>query len=154
MDYDNVPTTVFTPLEYGSVGISEEDSVHRYGPDNIEVYHAFYKPLEFVVAERDATQCYIKMVCLREKDQQILGLHFIGPNAGEVIQGFALGIKCGATYAQMMQTVGIHPTCAEEVTKLHITKRVTRPTPVKPFFKPTPFLEWSPILFTSSDEDT
>uniref|UniRef100_A0A8C6XW78 L-amino-acid oxidase n=1 Tax=Naja naja TaxID=35670 RepID=A0A8C6XW78_NAJNA len=123
MDYDNVPTTVFTPLEYGSVGISEEDSVHRYGPDNIEVYHAFYKPLEFVVAERDATQCYIKMVCLREKDQQILGLHFIGPNAGEVIQGFALGIKCGATYAQMMQTVGIHPTCAEEVTKLHITKR-------------------------------
>ncbi|ETE57175.1 hypothetical protein L345_17112, partial [Ophiophagus hannah] len=63
-----VPTTVFTPLEYGSVGISEEDAVHRYGPDNIE------------------------MVCLREKDQQILGLHFIGPNAGEVIQGFALGI--------------------------------------------------------------
>ncbi|XP_026542168.1 thioredoxin reductase 2, mitochondrial [Notechis scutatus] len=123
MDYDNVPTTVFTPLEYGSVGISEEDAVHRYGPDNIEVYHAFYKPLEFVVAERDATQCYIKMVCLREKDQQILGLHFIGPNAGEVIQGFALGIKCGATYSQMMQTVGIHPTCAEEVTKLHITKR-------------------------------
>ncbi|KAK9391544.1 thioredoxin reductase 2 mitochondrial-like [Crotalus adamanteus] len=114
MDYDNVPTTVFTPLEYGSVGISEEAAVHRYGPDNIEVYHAFYKPLEFVVAERDATQCYIKMVCLREKDQRILGLHFIGPSAGEVIQGFALGIKCGATYSQMMQTVGIHPTCAEE----------------------------------------
>ncbi|XP_013921749.1 PREDICTED: thioredoxin reductase 2, mitochondrial-like [Thamnophis sirtalis] len=123
MDYDNVPTTVFTPLEYGSVGISEEAAVHRYSPDNIEVYHAFYKPLEFVVAERDATQCYIKMVCLREKDQRILGLHFIGPNAGEVIQGFALGIKCGATYSQMMRTVGIHPTCAEEVAKLHITKR-------------------------------
>ncbi|KAM6423155.1 thioredoxin reductase 2, mitochondrial isoform 1-T1 [Liasis olivaceus] len=123
MDYDNVPTTVFTPLEYGSVGISEEAAVNRYGPDNIEVYHAFYKPLEFVVAERDAAQCYIKMVCLREKDQRILGLHFTGPSAGEVIQGFALGLKCGATYSQMMKTVGIHPTCAEEVTKLHITKR-------------------------------
>ncbi|NWZ43613.1 TRXR2 reductase, partial [Brachypodius atriceps] len=123
MDYDNVPTTVFTPLEYGCVGLSEESAVQRHGSDNIEVYHAYYKPLEFTVAERDATQCYMKMVCLREREQRILGLHFIGPNAGEVIQGFALGIKCGATYPQMMKTVGIHPTCAEEVTKLHITKR-------------------------------
>ncbi|XP_030439386.1 thioredoxin reductase 2, mitochondrial isoform X1 [Gopherus evgoodei] len=123
MDYDNVPTTVFTPLEYGCVGLSEEKAVEHYGLDNIEVYHAYYKPLEFTVAERDATQCYIKMVCLRKKEQRILGLHFIGPNAGEVIQGFALGMKCGATYAQMMKTVGIHPTCAEEVTKLRITKR-------------------------------
>ncbi|XP_075754445.1 thioredoxin reductase 2, mitochondrial isoform X2 [Pelodiscus sinensis] len=123
MDYDNVPTTVFTPLEYGCVGLSEEKAVEQYGLDNIEVYHAYYKPLEFTVAERDATQCYIKMICLRERQQRILGLHFIGPNAGEVIQGFALGIKCGATYAQIMKTVGIHPTCAEEVIKLHITKR-------------------------------
>ncbi|KAJ7309686.1 hypothetical protein JRQ81_007745 [Phrynocephalus forsythii] len=123
MDYDNVPTTVFTPLEYGCVGLSEETATDRFGSENIEVYHAFYKPLEFTVAEREAAQCYIKMVCLRQEEQRILGLHFIGPNAGEVIQGFALGIKCGATYSQMMKTVGIHPTCAEEVTKLHITKR-------------------------------
>nr|XP_056715348.1 thioredoxin reductase 2, mitochondrial [Euleptes europaea] len=123
MDYDNVPTTVFTPLEYGCVGLSEEQASDRLGPDNIEVYHAFYKPLEFNVPERDAAQCYIKMVCSRAQECRILGLHFIGPNAGEVIQGFALGIKCGATYSQMLKTVGIHPTCAEEVTKLHITKR-------------------------------
>ncbi|XP_061459351.1 thioredoxin reductase 2, mitochondrial isoform X2 [Rhineura floridana] len=123
MDYDNVPTTVFTPLEYGCVGLSEEEATGRFGPDHIEVYHAFYKPLEFTVAERDAAKCYIKMVCSREKEQRILGLHFIGPNAGEVIQGFALGIRCGATYSQLMKTVGIHPTCAEEVVKLHITKR-------------------------------
>ncbi|NXC37478.1 TRXR2 reductase, partial [Campylorhamphus procurvoides] len=123
MDYDNVPTTVFTPLEYGCVGLSEEAAVQCHGSENIEVFHAYYKPLEFTVAERDATQCYMKMVCLREREQRILGLHFIGPNAGEVIQGFALGIKCGATYPQLMKAVGIHPTCAEEVTKLHITKR-------------------------------
>ncbi|XP_015265602.1 PREDICTED: thioredoxin reductase 2, mitochondrial isoform X2 [Gekko japonicus] len=123
MDYDNVPTTVFTPLEYGCVGLSEEQASSHLGPDNVEVYHAFYKPLEFYVPGRDAAQCYIKMVCSRAHEQRILGLHFIGPNAGEVIQGFALGIKCGATYSQMLKTVGIHPTCAEEVTKLHITKR-------------------------------
>ncbi|XP_063310496.1 thioredoxin reductase 2, mitochondrial [Pelobates fuscus] len=123
MDYDSVPTTVFTPLEYGCVGLTEEDAAKRYGEDEIEVFHAFYKPLEFTVAERNAAQCYIKMICLRKENQRILGLHFTGPNAGEVTQGFALGIKCGATYRQLMNTVGIHPTCAEEVTKLHITKR-------------------------------
>ncbi|XP_072096970.1 thioredoxin reductase 2, tandem duplicate 2 [Mobula birostris] len=123
MDYENVPTTVYTPLEYGCVGLSEEEAVRRYGEDNIEIYHAFYKPLEFTVAERDAAQCYIKMVCLREDDQRILGLHFIGPNAGEVIQGFALGIKCNATYSELTSTVAIHPTSAEEVNKLNITKR-------------------------------
>ncbi|XP_039728810.1 thioredoxin reductase 2, mitochondrial-like [Pteropus medius] len=88
-----------------------------------QVYHAYYKPLEFTVAERDASQCYIKMVCLREPPQLVLGLHFLGPNAGEVTQGFALGIKCGASYAQVMRTMGIHPTCAEEVAKLRISKR-------------------------------
>ncbi|XP_028904881.1 thioredoxin reductase 2, mitochondrial isoform X1 [Ornithorhynchus anatinus] len=123
MDYDNVPTTVFTPLEYGCVGLSEERAAERYGEENIEVFHAYYKPLEFTVADRDASQCYVKMVCLQERDLKIVGLHFVGPHAGEVIQGFALGIKCGATYAQLMQTAGIHPTCAEEVTKLRITKR-------------------------------
>ncbi|KAM4827499.1 thioredoxin reductase 2, mitochondrial isoform 2-T2 [Thomomys bottae] len=123
MDYSNVPTTVFTPLEYGCVGLSEEEAVACHGQEHIEVYHAFYKPLEFTVAERDASQCYIKMVCLREPPQLVLGLHFLGPNAGEVTQGFALGIKCGASRAQVMRTVGIHPTCAEEVVKLHITKR-------------------------------
>ncbi|XP_044631425.2 thioredoxin reductase 2, mitochondrial isoform X2 [Equus asinus] len=123
MDYDNVPTTVFTPLEYGCVGLSEEEAVARHGEEHVEVYHAYYKPLEFTVAERDASQCYIKMVCLREPPQLVLGLHFLGPNAGEVTQGFALGIKCGASYAQVMRTLGIHPTCAEEVAKLRITKR-------------------------------
>lgn len=123
MDYSSVPTTVFTPLEYGCVGLSEEAAVARHGEEHVEVYHAFYKPLEFTVPQRDASQCYIKMVCLREPPQLVLGLHFLGPNAGEVTQGFALGIKCGASFQQVIRTVGIHPTCAEEVAKLRISKR-------------------------------
>uniref|UniRef100_A0A2K5N4N6 Thioredoxin reductase 2 n=1 Tax=Cercocebus atys TaxID=9531 RepID=A0A2K5N4N6_CERAT len=122
-DVVEVPTTVFTPLEYGCVGLSEEEAVARHGQEHVEVYHAHYKPLEFTVAGRDASQCYVKMVCLREPPQLVLGLHFLGPNAGEVTQGFALGIKCGASYAQVMRTVGIHPTCSEEVVKLRISKR-------------------------------
>ncbi|XP_077377148.1 thioredoxin reductase 2, tandem duplicate 2 [Festucalex cinctus] len=123
MNYDNVPTTVFTPLEYGCVGLSEEEAEIRHGKDNIEVYHAFYKPLEFTVAERDASQCYLKVICKRHGDQKILGLHFTGPNAGEVTQGFAMGLQCGARYSHLLGTVGIHPTCAEEITKANITKR-------------------------------
>ncbi|XP_052510908.1 thioredoxin reductase 2, mitochondrial isoform X1 [Budorcas taxicolor] len=123
MDYSSVPTTVFTPLEYGCVGLSEEAAVARHGEEHVEVYHAFYKPLEFTVPQRDASQCYVKMVCLREPPQLVLGLHFLGPNAGEVTQGFALGIKCGASFQQVIRTVGIHPTCAEEVAKLRISKR-------------------------------
>uniref|UniRef100_A0A8C7EYV3 Thioredoxin reductase 2 n=1 Tax=Oncorhynchus kisutch TaxID=8019 RepID=A0A8C7EYV3_ONCKI len=87
------------------------------------VYHAFYKPLEFTVAERDASQCYIKVVCKRGGDQRILGLHFTGPNAGEVTQGFAMGFQCGATLTHLKETVGIHPTCAEELTKVNVSKR-------------------------------
>ncbi|RMX52297.1 hypothetical protein pdam_00010349 [Pocillopora damicornis] len=123
MDYDKVATTVFTPLEFGTVGMSEEKAIERYGEDNIEVYHAFYKPLEFTVPERKVEQCYIKAVCLREGDQQVLGLHFLGPSAGEVIQGFSAAMRCGLSYHSLSSTVGIHPTCAEEVVKMHITKR-------------------------------
>ncbi|XP_029494027.1 thioredoxin reductase 2, mitochondrial-like [Oncorhynchus nerka] len=123
MNYDNVATTVFTPLEYGCVGLSEEEAESRHGKDSIEVYHAFYKPLEFTVAERDASQCYIKVVCKQGGDQRILGLHFTGPNAGEVTQGFAMGFQCGATLTHLKETVGIHPTCAEELTKVNVSKR-------------------------------
>ncbi|CAB1322144.1 unnamed protein product, partial [Coregonus sp. 'balchen'] len=132
-----VATTVFTPLEYGCVGLSEEETEGRHGKDSIEVYHAFYKPLEFTVAERDTSQCYIKVrtalrvglqncnavVCERGGDQRILGLHFSGPNAGEVTQAFAMGFQCWATLTHLMETVGIHPTCAEELTKMNVSKR-------------------------------
>lgn len=60
---------------------------------------------------------------LREGDQQVLGLHFLGPSAGEVIQGFSAAMRCGLSYQSLSSTVGIHPTCAEEVVKMHITKR-------------------------------
>ncbi|XP_078577808.1 thioredoxin reductase 2, mitochondrial-like [Branchiostoma floridae x Branchiostoma japonicum] len=123
MDYDKVPTTVFTPLEYGSVGLSEEAALERFGPDKVEIYHAFYKPLEYYIPERDASQCYIKAVCKRDGDQEIVGLHFLGPNAGEVTQGFAVALRSGLTYQQLASSVGIHPTCAEEVVKMGITKR-------------------------------
>ncbi|XP_064218898.1 thioredoxin reductase 2, mitochondrial isoform X3 [Aotus nancymaae] len=72
MDYDKVPTTVFTPLEYGCVGLSEEEAVSRHGQERVEVYHAHYKPLEFTVPGRDASQCYVKvwgLLCAGDADR-------------------------------------------------------------------------------------
>ncbi|KPJ00162.1 Thioredoxin reductase 1, mitochondrial [Papilio xuthus] len=116
-------TTVFTPLEYGCVGLSEETAIARLGEDAVEVYHAYYKPTEFFIPQRNIRNCYLKAVAERAPPQRVLGLHFVGPVAGEVIQGFAAAIKCGLTMEQLMNTVGIHPTVAEEFTRLNITKR-------------------------------
>lgn len=123
MDYENVATTVFSPLEYGCVGLSEEAAIERHGADNIEVYHAYYKPTEFFVPQRSVRYCYLKAVALREGDQKVLGLHFVGPVAGEIIQGFAAALKSGLTMKILKNTVGIHPTVSEEFTRLLITKR-------------------------------
>lgn len=123
MDYNNVPTTVFTPLEYGCVGLSEEVAIDLYKKDRIEIYHAFYKPLESAITEAETSQCYIKIICLRDHPQKVLGLHITGHHAGEIVQGFATALKCGMTKENLDQTVGIHPTTAEEIIKLNITKR-------------------------------
>lgn len=93
MDYDDVATTVFSPLEYGAVGLSEEEAVRRHGADNVEILHAYYKPTEFFVPQKSVRYCYLKAVALREGDQKVLGLHYVGPVAGEVIQGFAAALK-------------------------------------------------------------
>ena len=123
MDYQDVATTVFSPLEYGCVGLAEEVAVERHGADNVEVYHGYYKPTEFFIPQRSVRYCYLKAVALREGDQQVLGLHFVGPVAGEIIQGFAVALKSGLTMKILKNTVGIHPTVAEEFTRLLITKR-------------------------------
>lgn len=122
MDYEDVATTVFSPLEYGCVGLSEETAISRYGEDKIEVYHAYYKPTEFFVPQRSVRYCYLKAVAFKEGDQKILGMHFLGPVAGEIIQGFAAALKSGITMKILKNTVGIHPTVSEEFTRLLITK--------------------------------
>ncbi|XP_034946272.1 thioredoxin reductase 1, mitochondrial isoform X2 [Chelonus insularis] len=130
MDYTNVATTVFSPLEYGCVGLSEEQAIAMYGEDNIEIYHAFYKPTEFFIPQKNMSHCYVKVISMRNTEQRVLGMHFIGPHAGEVIQGFSAAMKCKLTFPALKSTVGIHPTTAEEFTRIFITKRSgVDPTP-------------------------
>jgi len=123
MDYTNVPTTVYTPLEYGCCGMTEEDAEGKYGAKDIEVYHSFFKPLEWTIPHKGDNACYVKLICHIPDNERVVGLHICGPAAGEMTQGFAVAMKCGATKADFDNTVGIHPTSVEEFTTLTVTKR-------------------------------
>ena len=86
MDYKFIATTVFTPLEYGSVGYSEEDAQVKFGTDNVRSFHSTFKPLEWAYNdEKPGGACYVKVVTTGV-EEKVIGLHFVGPNAGEVIQ--------------------------------------------------------------------
>jgi len=121
-NYDNVPTTVFTPLEYGCCGLSEEAAIEKFGAEAIEVYHTNFWPLEWTVAHRPENDCYMKLVVNKSENEKVVGFHYLGPNAGEVTQGFAGMIALGATKENFDDLIGIHPTCAEGFTTLNITK--------------------------------
>ena len=124
MDYERICTTVFTPLEYACCGLSEEDAVERFGDEDIEVFHSPFKPLEQVLVAADSANTgYCKAVCHVSDGNRIVGLHFLGPHAGEVLQGFGVAMNMGMTLDDLQRTVGIHPTVAEEVVNLHISKR-------------------------------
>jgi len=123
MNYEGIPTTIFTPLEYGCVGYSEELAIEKYGQDNLEVYHSHFKPLEWTIPHREDNACYAKLICLRHENERVVGVHILGPNAGEITQGFAVALRAGATKKMFDSAVGIHPTCAEEITTLKVTKR-------------------------------
>jgi len=98
MDYDSVPTTVFTPLEYGCCGLSEEDAIAKYGEENLDVNHIGFQPLEWQFNKRPAEElCYTKVIVNKADQGRVVGFHILSPNAGEVTQGIGVAMKCGMT---------------------------------------------------------
>lgn len=122
MNYFNVATTVFTPIEYGAIGYSEEEAIAKFGEENIEVFHQNFWPLEWTVAKKPNDLCYAKLLCNKADKLRVVGLHIAGPNAGEITQGYAVAMRLRATKKDFDLTVGIHPTCSETLTTLNITK--------------------------------
>eukprot|EP01061_Rhynchopus_euleeides_P031758 TRINITY_DN525_c0_g1_i1.p1 TRINITY_DN525_c0_g1~~TRINITY_DN525_c0_g1_i1.p1 ORF type:complete len:622 (+),score=330.11 TRINITY_DN525_c0_g1_i1:198-1868(+) len=122
MNLADVPTTVFTPLEYGCAGYSEEEAIKAFGESNIEVYHSYFKPLEWTVAKKPENVCYIKMITDLKNNERVIGFHILTPNAGEILQGVGVALKAGATKEMFDDTIGIHPTVAELMTTLTTTK--------------------------------
>lgn len=122
-DYNNVATTVFTPVEYGAVGFSEEKALKVFGEEAIEVYHQGFKPYEWGLTPKGVNKCWIKLITLLTENEKVIGFHFLGPNAGEVTQCAALAMQLGVKKEDFDHLIGIHPTSAESLNSLSITKR-------------------------------
>lgn len=111
VDYDNIPTAVFSQPSIGTVGLTEQQALAQY-PADIDIYRTDFKPMKNTLSG-STERTFMKMIVVRSSDK-VVGMHMVGPEAGEIIQGFAVAIRAGASKAIFDSTVGIHPTAAEE----------------------------------------
>ena len=110
MDYNNIPTCIFSQPNLGTVGLTEEEAVEKYG--EIVIYKSLFKPMKLSLSDSDE-KTFMKIIVDKASDR-VIGVHMLGHDAGEIIQGMAIAIKAGATKAVFDSTIGIHPTAAEE----------------------------------------
>lgn len=111
VDYENIPTAVFSQPNIATVGLNEEIARTKYGND-IDVYTTSFKAMKNTLSGIDE-RTFMKMIVVRSTDK-VIGMHMVGADAGEIIQGFAVAMRAGATKAIFDSTIGIHPTAAEE----------------------------------------
>ncbi|XP_058659600.1 glutathione reductase, mitochondrial isoform X2 [Ammospiza caudacuta] len=116
LDYENIPTVVFSHPPIGTVGLTEEEAMAIHGKDKVKIYNTSFTPLYHAVTQRKV-KCVMKLVCTG-KEEKVVGLHMQGLGCDEMLQGFAVAIKMGATKADLDNTVAIHPTSAEELVTL------------------------------------
>lgn len=112
MNYDNVPTAVFTNPEMGTVGLSEQEAKDQFGENDITVYRSRFRPMYYTLPDIQA-KTLMKLV-VQQSTGKVLGAHMVGDHAAEIIQGVAIAVKMGATKAEFDATVAIHPSSAEE----------------------------------------
>ena len=110
VDYSDIPTCVFSQPNMGTVGLTEEQAREKYG--DVAVYKSKFKPMKLSLTDSDE-RTFMKLI-VDKKSDRVVGVHMVGSDAGEIIQGIAIAIKAGATKATFDSTIGIHPTAAEE----------------------------------------
>eukprot|EP01083_Nonionella_stella_P077490 211652_1 len=113
MDYDAVPTVVFSHPPIGTVGLIERDAVEKYGKGNIKIYRSTFTNMYHAVTEHK-TKTAMKLIC-QGPEEKVVGLHMIGIAVDEILQGFGVAMKMGATKKDFDSCVAIHPTAAEEL---------------------------------------
>jgi len=114
LDYANIPTAVFSHPHIGSVGLSEAQAREKHG--EVDIYRTRFRPLKATLSG-SVERVFMKLVVARDSGC-VLGAHMVGAEAGEIIQGLAVALQCGATKTQFDATLGIHPTTAEEFVTL------------------------------------
>ena len=121
MDHANVPSAVFSQPPIGAVGLTEEEARRQYG--EVDIYSARFKPMKNTLSGRDE-RTLMKLV-VDARSERVLGCHMLGPDAPEIMQGLAIAVKCGVSKRMFDETVGIHPSAAEEFVTMR--EKVVRP---------------------------
>ena len=110
VDYELIPTAVFTHPSVGTIGLAEHEARARFG--KVRIYRSEFKALRHTLSGN--TERTLMKLVVDDASDRVVGLHMVGADAGETVQGFAVAMKAGATKAQFDATIGIHPTAAEE----------------------------------------
>ncbi len=117
-DLELVPSAVFSQPPIGTVGLSEDEALEKYG--EVDIYQSRFRPLRHALSGREE-RTLMKLVVVTAT-QRVVGVHMVGPDAPEIVQGLALALRLGATKADFDATLGIHPTSAEEFMTLRDKK--------------------------------
>lgn len=118
VDHDNVASAVFSQPPLASVGLTEQEAEQKHG--QLDIYESRFRPMKNTLSGRDE-KTYMKLI-VAGKTQKIVGIHMIGPDSAEIMQGLAIAVQLGATKADFDSVIGIHPTAAEEFVTMR-TKR-------------------------------
>ncbi|VDM50449.1 unnamed protein product [Toxocara canis] len=119
--YENIPTVVFSHPTIGTVGLTEDEAIKKYGKEEITIYKSKFNPMYYAVTEHKEP-CVMKIVCAG-KEEKVVGLHILGDGSDEMLQGFAVAVSMGATKKDFDNTVAIHPTSAEELVTMRAGKK-------------------------------
>ena len=110
VDYEYIPSAVFSQPSIGTVGFTEREARERF--DQVTIYRSEFKPMKHTLSGREERS--IMKLVVEDTNNRVVGVHMVGPDAGEIVQGMAIALRCGATKDDFDRTVGIHPTSAEE----------------------------------------
>jgi glutathione reductase (NADPH) len=117
LDYDNIPTVVFSHPPIGTVGLTEPQAREKYG-DAVKIYQSSFRALYFSMIPADHKEPSLFKLVVVGPEERVVGVHVIGAGSDELLQGFAVAVKMGATKRDFDDTVAIHPTSAEELVTL------------------------------------
>lgn len=112
LDYQNVPSVVFSHPPLGTIGMSEQQAREAYGAE-VHLYKQSFVPMQLALAQRPITTRF-KLICVGH-DSRIVGMQMLGPGVDEILQGFAVAIRMGARKSDFDDTLAVHPTSAEEM---------------------------------------
>merc|ERR1712012_770056 len=113
LDYESIPTVVFSHPPVGTIGLTQAEAEEKFGADKVKVYCSVFKPLYHAVTER-VVMTRMKLIC-QLPEEKVVGLHMMGGGCDEILQGFGVAIKMGATKQDFDNCVAIHPTSSEEL---------------------------------------